>query len=210
MLHTPQRFEIALRTRLPNYTSMFSAELFAIFSSLQVIQERKLNSPVIVSDSKSALTSLNPRNPSQHPIVSKIFHILRLLNQTEAPKFLWIPSHKQIPGNKAADIEAKKATRHNNYYKINPTKEEYFKMIRDHISAKRQIEWNHINTQLQALHLKLEYWDTVNQNSRKQEKFLLDSELDTPSLPTNISLTNNPSQNVVVPPPSPLLLSIFS
>ena len=143
VLQTPQGYQIILRTRLPNYTSIFSAELYAIYASRQIIQERDLHMPSIVSDLKSALTAMNPRNRSQHPTIYKIFDILKTLAPTRTTKFLWIPSQCQIPGNEKADIEAKKATKHNNCFEINPSKEEYSKMIREHISAKHQIEWDH-------------------------------------------------------------------
>ena len=172
VLQTPLHFETILRTRLPNYTSIFSAELYAIYASLQIIQERDLHIPLIVSDSKSALTAINPQNRPQHPTILKIFDILKTLSPTQTPQFLWIPSHCQIPGNEKADLEAKKATKHNKYFTINPTKEEYFKMIREHISAKHQIEWNHTTTQLQEIHPQIESWSTSNQNSRKNEKIL--------------------------------------
>ena len=65
--------------RLPNESSIYSAELFAILHALKRIFTMQQNSYVIVSDSLSALTAIEGHSFS-HPIITEIqewFHLIK-------------------------------------------------------------------------------------------------------------------------------------
>ena len=165
-------FEPILRARLPNNVTIFTVELYAILAAYAIIEEQNLQHTIIISDSKSALTAINPRRINEHPIISQIINIHIALQDSQVPKLLWIPSHVGITGNELADHEANKATLLNNHIILQTTQKEYFSQIHSQIQNKLQLTWNHSNTQLHSIHPKLELWDTTNQNSKLQERVM--------------------------------------
>ena len=97
--------------RLPENTSVFNAELFAILRAIQFIRSRRVPKAVICSDSKSALQSLQ-RNGNFRTIQQLIRQLLHCadVNHQEI-RFMWTPSHVGICGNEKADRRAKQALR---------------------------------------------------------------------------------------------------
>ena len=95
--------------RLPDYSTIFTAEMYAIFMALDHVETSENSRFLIFSDSKSVLQSLQSKD-WKNPLVQKVLerhHWLR--NQHKQIKFCWIPSHIGIDGNEAADIAAKEA-----------------------------------------------------------------------------------------------------
>ena len=101
--------------KLPNSASVFSAELTAINKALELVSNSKNECFVIYCDSKSAIDSLKIFN-SFHPLVQKaqewLFHISCWHKTVH---FCWVPSHVGIRGNERADMEAKEATKMENF-----------------------------------------------------------------------------------------------
>ena len=91
--------------RLPNYSSIFDAELFAIFSTLEHIDTHRLSS-VIFSDSQSALSDIKS-GTSKHPYALKINH--QIAEATYRICLAWVPAHIGIKGNEKADAWAKRS-----------------------------------------------------------------------------------------------------
>lgn len=92
--------------RLPPRTSVFNAEQFAILQAVKLAKQHKISNTTIVTDSLSALKSL------QHP--KNTISTLTLQTLLDLPKhfrliFLWVPSHTGITGNELADKAAKHA-----------------------------------------------------------------------------------------------------
>ena len=97
---------------LPNNTSIFSAELYAIQRAVETTTK---NINTIFSDSLSALQELK-KQYSNNPIVQKIQD--KILESTKSFQFIWIPSHIGIKGNEKADLLAKDSVNkpmHKNY-----------------------------------------------------------------------------------------------
>ena len=96
---------LSLKARLPDHSSIFSCELYAIYVS--IIYSQKSSQPtLILTDSLSATTALKNPHYSKHHLIEKI---TSLLIKSPPNKFhiQWIPSHTGIPGNDRADQLAK-------------------------------------------------------------------------------------------------------
>lgn len=95
--------------RLPNHSSIFSAEARAILLALGAIELSNNDRFLILTDSMSCLQSIENRKIN-HPLILDI--ILRTHESILDGKriaFLWIPSHTGIDGNTAVDAAAKAA-----------------------------------------------------------------------------------------------------
>jgi ribonuclease HI len=95
--------------RLPDHSSIFSAECIAIHLALETINNRNNTKYLILSDSLSTLQAIQNKK-FEHPFILNIletYHNLSQLNKTII--FCWIPSHVGIRGNEMADMAAKDA-----------------------------------------------------------------------------------------------------
>uniref|UniRef100_A0A667ZNI8 RNase H type-1 domain-containing protein n=1 Tax=Myripristis murdjan TaxID=586833 RepID=A0A667ZNI8_9TELE len=101
--------------RLPDKTSVYTAELFAILCALRWIEKARPLVTVICSDSISALQSIENRKSKARPdILTEIFlAIIRIQKLGGTVGFMWVPAHAGIQGNEAADQLAKEKTSSN-------------------------------------------------------------------------------------------------
>ena len=88
--------------RLPDKSSIFSAELHALYLALDRVEttDDEERNFTIFSDSKSALQAISGQNWT-HPLVLYILERLNWLVQYQEKRilFYWIPSHVGIIGN---------------------------------------------------------------------------------------------------------------
>ena len=95
------------KIRLPDGSSIFTAESKAIDMALDYVMNNPLeNKFVIFSDSLSVLKSLN-HTSSKNPKIQNVIEKHHELSKTKEILFCWLPSHVGIKGNEAADIKAK-------------------------------------------------------------------------------------------------------
>ena len=103
-------FGEAIRLKLPENGSIFSAELAAIDLALELIEENNLIRKhfTICSDSQSSLQALESDNLS-NPLVISIRERMNILISEYGItiNFMWVPGHVQIKGNEMADRLAK-------------------------------------------------------------------------------------------------------
>lgn len=99
--------------KLPSTTSIFTAEVYAISRSLQVIEDINTTNQkyVIYSDSLSAITSIRNIYPKLQIIqeIQNQLNKLKLENNIQIT-LTWVPAHIGILGNEKADIAAKDAS----------------------------------------------------------------------------------------------------
>ena len=96
------------KLRLPDNSSIFSAEVKAIDLALKFIDTVDNSKFIIFSDSLSVLQSLKNRN-IRNPLIAKVLQKHDDLVPPKLIVYCWIPSHIGIPGNELADKAAKQA-----------------------------------------------------------------------------------------------------
>ena len=96
--------------RLPDKSSIFSAELHALYLALDRVEtaDNDERNFIIFSDSNSVLQAVSSQDWT-HPLVLYILEHLNWLVQYPEKRilFYWIPSHVAIIGNEKADTAAK-------------------------------------------------------------------------------------------------------
>ena len=94
--------------RLPNNSSVFSAEIKAIDLALNHIEQDAYWRYVIYTDSLSAMKALEGEK-TDNPLVVNLLEKLSRLCERADIVFCWLPSHIGISGNEEADKAAKDA-----------------------------------------------------------------------------------------------------
>ena len=104
-----KRVENFFTCRLPDDSSIYTAELRAILLALEHVHYSQKNSFLILSDSLSSLQSiLNLKY--DHPVLVQILELYtEMTRDGREIVFIWVPGHVGIRGNSAADSAAKDA-----------------------------------------------------------------------------------------------------
>ena len=98
----------AVKRRLHDTASIFTAELYAIKIALFSIKHSQAITCAVYTDSRSALQAI--QGQSRCNLVQEILELLVMLSKKEIKIiFCWLPGHCNIPGNEKADKEAKAA-----------------------------------------------------------------------------------------------------
>ena len=97
--------------RLPNESSIYSAEVIAIDRAMNIIANHKSFKFIIYSDSKSVLQALQSKYSST-PLITRLQDKMITLSKNNNIILTWISSHIGIQGNERADRAAKKHFRH--------------------------------------------------------------------------------------------------
>ena len=159
------------RCRLPDKSSIFSAELQAIHLALDYVESSGQSKFMICSDSLSSLQALH-NSKLDNIFVRNILTHLHILHDKNI-KFCWVPSHIGIKGNEQADCAAKAALT----LPITPLKVPYsdFKhCITKYLIASAQINWdtNYTHNKLYAIQPKLGVWPNSCRSIRREEVIL--------------------------------------
>ena len=94
-------------SRLPNNTSIFSCELYAIYIAISAISLVP-GQYLILTDSLSSIQALQKPYTSKNHLVLKIASLISNLKNFTI-YIQWIPSHMGIHGNESADLVAKQS-----------------------------------------------------------------------------------------------------
>ncbi|WP_144077532.1 ribonuclease H family protein, partial [Solemya velum gill symbiont] len=127
--------------RLPNHSSIFTAELYAILMALRTLRSSTYTKIVIFSDSLSALLAIH-HCKIQNPIIIDVLDLFTTLYTAgKTIIFVWIPSHIGIPGNDAADLAAKAAI-HNDIDQITVPYTDFKPLSHRYIQLFWQGDWS--------------------------------------------------------------------
>ncbi|KAG1682981.1 RNA-directed DNA polymerase from mobile element jockey [Nymphon striatum] len=161
----------SLSSRLPDKSSIFSAESKALLLALDIVENSTYGRYIILSDSLSCLMALDNMKYS-HPTICDILVKLHFLTESNHVIFCWLPSHVGISGNEKADFAAKSALSlpvdsQSIYY------HDFYMYIFKHILSIWQSKWDgEINNKLHAIKPKLGEWALAYRKSRKEESIL--------------------------------------
>ena len=159
--------------RLPNNSSIFTAELKAIDLALNHIEQDAYWRYIIYTDSLSAMQALEGET-TDNPIVVSLLEKLSRLCQRADIVFCWLPSHVGISGNEEADKAAKDALS----LDVLPFKVPFtdFKpLINNFIKNVRQQSWSdpaNQNNKLFAIKPSLGEWLPGLRTNRREEIIL--------------------------------------
>jgi hypothetical protein len=107
-----RRWQHCFQKRLPDHSSIFTAELDALLLALRMVYQSRDTKFLIVSDSLSALQAFASRKLT-HPVLADLHDLhSSMAREGKDIVFMWAPSHVGIRGNCAADARAKEALGH--------------------------------------------------------------------------------------------------
>ncbi|KAG1705494.1 RNA-directed DNA polymerase from mobile element jockey [Nymphon striatum] len=160
----------SLSSRLPDKSSIFSAESKALLLALDIVENSTYGRYIILSDSLSCLMALDNMKYS-HPTICNILVKLHLLTKSNHVIFCWLPSHVGISGNEKADLAAKSALS----LPVDPqfiSYRDFYMYIFKHILSIWQSKWDGEINKLHAIKPKLGEWALAYRKSRKEESIL--------------------------------------
>lgn len=136
--------------RITDHASVYTSELIAIKCALSYIIDTNRTNSVIFSDSLSVLQTLKHGTPgSNQKLVSEVRILVQQINELDKSNvsFAWVPSHVGVPGNEAADTEAKLALSNPQIdVVVKPTLNDAYCRINSHISEQWQKRWDSSET----------------------------------------------------------------
>ena len=155
--------------RLPDKSSIFTAELEALVSALRYVKMTNTdNRFVIFSDSKSVLQAILSK--WEHPTIKIVMEYLHLIHSVDKEVvFCWIPSHMGIQGNERADKAAKEAlSKDVTECLVSYTDARQY--ISEHVKKLWQTEWDlAVNNKLHAIKPLIGEQPSASRSVRKEE-----------------------------------------
>ena len=124
--------------RIQPEASIFSAELFAIYSCLTYAEGSVHDTVVIFSDSRSSILSLRQLY-SPHPLVQLIQY--RLALSSKSFTLCWVPSHVGVSYNERADMLAQSAISHPSLTRVLLPRGDHKAVLKSKVSHKWRERW---------------------------------------------------------------------
>ena len=160
-------------SKLPDSTSIHTAELTAIIKALKIVCNSSYKKFVIFSDSTSAVLSLNKFN-SHHPLIQVAQEwLFRIRCKFKSVRFCWVPSHVGIKGNEMADKEAKNAVFNSSEIISKVPHIDMKQTIRSYIFKKWQERWASPtlanNKKYKTIRQKVNIWQSSFNSERRIE-----------------------------------------
>ena len=164
---------ITIKKRLPTTSSVFNAEMYAIYQALIYVNNTATNHNsnfVIFSDSLSSLQFLDNSEPD-HRTKINILKLLKLIKQNII--FEWVPAHTNIRGNDMADKAAKESLDNSRIVKLPMAYNEYKSIVKTMILKQWQEHWTQYGRcRLKSFKPILGDWKSAYRKNRREEKIL--------------------------------------
>ena len=127
--------------RLPNHSSIFSAEARGILLALSIIESSACKDFLILTDSLSCLQSIENRKLDHPTTLEIVVTIHKLITYGKQVIFVWLPSHAGLAGNVSVDAAAKAALSLTESQTPVPYSD-FYPLINTHIASHWQRLWN--------------------------------------------------------------------
>ena len=162
-----------LQFSLPKRSSVFTAELSAILSALEIIKEHQPQKFVIFSDSRSAVEAIQNYSPKNSLVQEIKYAFHKLYEEGKHIEICWIPAHVGVQGNEEADTAAKDAI-NKNRSQINVPVCDFIPVLKQFTFEKWQRLWNeeHENNKLKQIKPNIGPWQSSCQEKRHTEVVL--------------------------------------
>lgn len=155
---------------LPNYASVYTAELVAIQKALYFIEVSESPQHLILSDSLSSLHALSGFNPTDPLVQNIVIKLTTLEEEGKMVSLCWIPSHVAISGNERADAAAKRAAQRPRTRSMPVPARDHFHRITQFMRTSWQARWDELqDNKLSKIKPKLGYWASSSRRSRREE-----------------------------------------
>ena len=165
--------DLRFSVRLPDHTTVFSAEVYAIKRVLLHIKHARVPLATICTDSKSSLQALERTHDFTHPGVYDIFQLVHSLSYDQHVTFLWIPGHYGIAGNDLADKLAKEGASSPDTTEEPLALSDALHLLNVHYAAYLQHRWEETHaSHMFRIKPKLSMWDSCYQSCREREVLL--------------------------------------
>lgn len=158
--------------RLPESSSIFSAEAMAIIGATQIMQDMDEDKFVICTDSLSVLLTLEKLydwSDSTNCIRNELYKCKSLGKNVS---FIWTPSHSGISGNENADKAAKNALDLNVVCDMKLNAREVMSILNEHIKIKWKERWNQCGQKLGNIKLGIDRWKSIDGMGRRDQVIL--------------------------------------
>nr|XP_022905277.1 uncharacterized protein LOC111417282 [Onthophagus taurus] len=145
---------------LQSFASIFFAELYAIFQALLFIRmSHNGNNFVIVTDSLSALKSLQAMCPNEPMVrmVGELLHVILLSGKQIV--FIWVPGHIGIEGNERADKAAGHGVDGNSVDVSVCRHKDVIRHLKSLVYNKWQNDWQHNESFLRRIKPLIKPWN---------------------------------------------------
>ena len=162
------------KCRLPDCTSVYMAELHAIYLALKLIKRHHIRQACICSDSKSALQCIVAPSFQEHLHFQIINIHQKLIDEGTTILFLWLPGHSGVPGNERADKNAKRALHMPNITNI-PVNHLAIRPALRHSTTRfwnRKWQNDSTKTHLHDIKAGVGTWSSSSRRNRLEEKLL--------------------------------------
>lgn len=159
--------------KLSLYTSVFTAELYAIYRALLFLIRQPRGRFLICSDSLSAIQSLQSYYCDDSLIVQTqvLFH--SLLSSGSDVGVVWVPGHVGIPGNETADAGARDAALNGTLVYWRERWQDVVTYIRNCIRRDWEEKWSaQAGNKLRPIKNTVREWDSSSRASRRDEVIL--------------------------------------
>ena len=162
--------------KLPDSSSIFTAEISAIITALDMVYHSNQRTNVIYCDSKSVIDSMKKYN-SFHPLVQKAQEwLFRISCRHKTVHLCWIPAHVGIKGNEVADRAARDASRSDVIDIKKVPASDMKEPIKKYICNKWQERWSSTslpnNKKYKRIRNSINFWPSSFQRDRKAEIIL--------------------------------------
>lgn len=148
-------------SRLPDYTSIYTAELHAISKCVEIAATSECDEIIICTDSLSALQAIEKLAPKDQIAM----RIRDQIQENTDKKFtiIWVPAHHDIEGNEKADEAAKNFCKNSRTERIPITMRDMKALIKRHCREKFSEDWTKVDPKNNKLR-------EIKDNTRKHKE----------------------------------------